>query len=202
MLRFLLSSLVALTALASDEIPKGAHLLLQMENSVSTKTARQGDYVYLRTASPVSVNGRFVVPVGSYVQGVVSFARRSGRVSGRAELGIHLETLTLPSGTSFKFSPRIDSVDSGEGEQKVDPKENTVEEGPSRTRDAAQVAITAGSGAAIGGLADHGWRGAGIGAGIGTGVGLAQVLLTRGREVELRHGTTLDVVFDRPVRLD
>jgi hypothetical protein len=44
--------------------------------------------------------------------------------------------------------------------------------------------------------------GAGIGAGAGAAVGLATVLLTRGREVELRQGTSLDVVFDRPVALE
>jgi hypothetical protein len=33
-------------------------------------------------------------------------------------------------------------------------------------------------------------------------VGLASVLLTRGREVELRQGSTIDVVFDRPVQVD
>jgi hypothetical protein len=34
------------------------------------------------------------------------------------------------------------------------------------------------------------------------GVGLARVLMTRGKEVELRHGSSLDVVFDRPVTLE
>ena len=41
-----------------------------------------------------------------------------------------------------------------------------------------------------------------IGAGAGTAVGLATVLLTRGREVELRQGSTIDVVFDRPIPVD
>jgi len=41
--------------------------------------------------------------------------------------------------------------------------------------------------------------GAGIGAGAGTVVGLAAALLTRGNEVELHQGSTLDVVFDRDV---
>ena len=60
----------------------------------------------------------------------------------------------------------------------------------------------AGSGAMIGGIADRSWKGAGIGAGIGSGVGVATVLLTRGKEVDLSQGTTLDVVFDRPVVLE
>jgi hypothetical protein len=37
---------------------------------------------------------------------------------------------------------------------------------------------------------------------VGSAVGLATVLLTRGKEVELRQGSTLDVVFDRPVTLE
>ena len=71
-----------------------------------------------------------------------------------------------------------------------------------RAKDAGQVAILAGTGAAIGGLADESFKGAGIGAGVGTAVGLARVLLSRGNEVELRQGTTLDVVFDRDVVIE
>jgi hypothetical protein len=33
-------------------------------------------------------------------------------------------------------------------------------------------------------------------------VGLARVLLSRGNEVELRQGATLDVVFDRDVVIE
>ena len=73
------------------EIPQGAHALLRLVNSVSTRTAREGDYIYLRTAAPIVVNGQIVVPAESYLQGVVSRAQRSGRVKGRAELGIRIE---------------------------------------------------------------------------------------------------------------
>lgn len=184
------------------EIPAGAHVLLRMVNSISTRTAQAGDYVYLRTASPITSNGKILAPANSYVQGTVSYAKRSGRVAGRAELGIRLETLTLPDGKTFQFSPRLSSVDAGETGQKVDRREGLVKQGPAHERDAAQIAILAGSGASIGGLADRSWKGAGIGAGIGGAVGLATVLATRGREVELRQGTTLDVVFDRSVNLE
>jgi len=64
------------------------------------------------------------------------------------------------------------------------------------------VAILAGTGAAIGGLADRSFKGAGMGAGVGTAVGLAKVLLTRGNEVELHQGMALDVVFDRAVVIE
>jgi hypothetical protein len=59
-----------------------------------------------------------------------------------------------------------------------------------------------GKGAALGAIVDRSWSGAGIGGGAGGAVGLATVLLTRGREVELRQGSTIDVVFERPVTVD
>jgi hypothetical protein len=117
-------------------------------------------------------------------------------------LSIRLETITLPGGKVFKFSPHLTEVDSGESGQKVESHENTIKQAPGRGQDAKQIAILAGSGAAIGGLADRSWKGAGIGAGVGSGVGLATVLLSRGKEVDLRQGMTLDVAFDRAVVME
>lgn len=187
---------------SAAEIPKGTHVLLRMVNSINTRTAGEGDQVYLQTASPITADGQILIPTGSYVQGVVSHTKRSGKVAGRAELGIRLESLTLPSGKALKISPRLSSVDSNETSQKVEQEENIIKQGSDYGRDAKQIAILAGSGAGIGGLADRSWQGAGIGAGAGGGVGFATTLLTRGREVELRHGSTLDVVFDRAIAVE
>jgi hypothetical protein len=184
------------------EIPQGTHLLLRMVNSISTRTAQQGDAVFMETASPIAIDGGILVPVHSYVQGVVYSAKRSGRVAGRAELGIRIETLTLPGGKAFKIAPHLAAVDSNESDQKVMTKENDIKQGSSHMQDAGRVAILAGSGAAIGGIADRSVKGAGIGAGVGGAVGIATVLLTRGREVELRQGSTLDVVFDRAITIE
>jgi hypothetical protein len=184
------------------EIPQGTHLLLRMVNSVSTRTAQQGDAVFMETASPIAIEGGILVPVHSYVQGVVYSAKRSGRVAGRAELGIRIDTLTLPGGKAYKIAPHLAAVDSNESDQKVVSKENDIKQGSSHMQDAGRVAILAGSGAAIGGVADRSVKGAGIGAGVGGAVGIATVLLTRGREVELRQGSTIDVVFDRPIMIE
>ncbi|MBI5280964.1 MAG: hypothetical protein HY858_04715 [Candidatus Solibacter usitatus] len=203
----MLTSLVlALVLSGGPEIPEGAHVLLRVINTVNTATAQVGDFVYMTTASPISVDGRIAVPVGTHVQGVVAHARRSGRVSGRAELAIRLETLTLHDGQVLKFSPKVASADSGGTEQRASREEGTLKQGSDVGRDAVRVAILAGTGTATGASIGHwtngGWQGAGIGAGIGAGVGMATALLTRGREVELRAGSTLDVVFSRPVPLD
>src|ERR1017187_5179991 len=125
---------------AAADIPQGSHVLLRLENSVSTRTAREGDYIYLRTASPIAANGQIVVPEGSYVQGVVKHSLRSGRVKGKAELAIRIDTLTLPSGKTIKLSPHLNSVDSEGSEQKVDSNENEIKQGSSHGADAAGVA--------------------------------------------------------------
>jgi type IV secretion system protein VirB10 len=198
---FCLPLLLSASVWAAD-IPPGTHVLLRMVNSINTRTAREGDYVYLRTATPILSQGGIVAPAESYVQGVVSHSKPSGRVSGRAELGIRLETLTLAGGKTFKFAPRLAAVDAGDTGQQVDARESAIKQGGTKEQDIQRIAITAGSGAAIGGLADRSWRGAGIGAAAGSVVGIATVLLTRGREVDLHQGMTLDVVFDRSVPLE
>jgi hypothetical protein len=184
------------------EIPQGTHVLLRMVNSINTRTAGEGDQVYLQTASPIAIGGRMLVPSGSYVQGVVSRAKRSGKVAGRAELAIRLESLTLPDGKMLRISPRLSSVDSNETGQKVEREENIIKQGSDYGADARRIAILAGSGAGIGGVADRSWSGAGIGAGAGGAVGFASTLLTRGKKVELRQGSTLDIVFDRAITVE
>ncbi len=195
-------SSIALTAALAADVPQGTHVLLRMMNTVNTRTAAEGDQVYLQTATPIAADGRIIVPTGSYVQGVITHAKRSGRISGTAELGIRLETLTLPGGKALKIAPRLSSVDPNESGQKLDKNEDLIKQAPDKGRDAARIAILAGTGASIGGIADRSWSGAGIGAGAGGAVGLATTLLSRGKEVQLRQGSTLDVTFDRALVIE
>src|SRR5690349_24755046 len=130
-MRYLAGLLLVTLAGVAAEIPQGTHTLLRLVNSVTTRTARAGDFIYFRTASPIAANGSILVPADSYVQGVVTRSVRSGRVKGRAELAIRIDTLTLPSGKMVKLSPTLASVDAGDGEQKVTGHENEVKEGTS-----------------------------------------------------------------------
>jgi len=184
------------------EIPKGAHALLRLVNSVSTRTAREGDFVYLRTSTPIVLDGVILVPVDSYVQGVVTHAKRSGRIKGTAELGIRIENLTLPSGKVIQMAPSLASLGADGSEQRIAGKEGQIQQGTSHGTDAMRIGGTGAAGAALGGISDNSWKGAGIGAGVGSGVGLATVLLTRGKEVELHQGSTIEVTFDRAVSID
>jgi len=167
-MRYAALLLAAVVAAPAAEIPQGSHALLRLVNSISTRTAREGDYIYFRTATPIAAGGTIVVPADSYVQGVVTRSVRSGRVKGRAELAIRIDTLTLASGKVVKLSPTLRSVDSEGTDQKVVGSENEVKQGSSHGEDAVKITSTAGLGAAIGGVADRSWRGAGIGAGAGS----------------------------------
>jgi type IV secretion system protein VirB10 len=209
-LRTLAFVLAAASAFAA-EIPTGSHVLLRLQNTVNTRSARPGDYVYFTTSTPISSENRIVVPAGSYVQGVVLGVDRGGRVKGRAQIGIKLETLTLPTGQQYKIQPRVASTEGNETTQKLIDKEGTIQQGSNVGSDIAQAATYAGSGA-ITGLLIGRWgnsnRSAGsfatnasIGAGVGAGVGAVVALLTRGKDVELRQGQGVDIVFDRTVDL-
>jgi hypothetical protein len=117
-------------------------------------------------------------------------------------MAIRLDVLTLPGGKSLKFSPHLSSIDDGESTQKVVNDEGLVQQGSTVGKDMERIAILAGSGAGLGAVVDRSWTGAGIGGAAGSAVGLASVLLTRGKEVELRQGSSLDVVFDRALAVD
>lgn len=209
-MRILALALTAATCFAA-EIPTGSHVLLRLQNSVNTRSAQPGDYIYFQTTTPISSNNQIVVPAGSHVQGVVVAADRGGRVKGRAQMGIRLETLTLPSGQQYKIQPRVASSEGNETTQRVADREGTIKQGSNVESDIARTATFAGSGAVIG-LFVGSWnnvsrsagsyaQSAGIGAGVGAAVGVATAMFTRGKDVELRQGSGIDIVFDRAIDL-
>jgi len=180
-------------------VPAGTRLGVYLENGISTRSAKPGDSVYLRTSFPVTQNNRIVIPVGSYLRGELVSAKRTGRIHGKGEFRMKLTTLILPNGYTADLNAAPRSADSG-GKETMDSEGKVTGPG-GKGRDAATIAETAGSGAGVGAIA-AGAKGAGIGAGIGGVAGLAAVLLTRGPEAELPRGSSLDIVLERDLPLD
>jgi|SRR5208282_3191273 len=180
-------------------VPVGTRLPLVLHNGISTRNAHPGDPVYLETLFPILVDRRIVIPAGSYVSGEITETKRPGKVKGRGEIMLRLTQLILPNGYSIDLLATPNDTSTG-GADSVD-KEGKIQSGGNKAGDVGTVAKTTGAGAGIGAITD-GARGAGIGAGIGAVAGLAAVLLTRGPELELPRGTTLDVLLDRPLYLD
>jgi hypothetical protein len=181
-------------------VPSGTRLPLILHNAVTTRNAKPGDPVYLETLFPVVIDNHILIPAGSYVQGEILEAKRPGKVKGTGEIHLRLNSMILPNGYTVDFNAVPTNAGTGGGEST--DKEGNIHGDTDKTGDAATIIKTTGAGAGIGAIAAGSGKGAGIGAGAGAAVGLGAVLLTRGPELELPRGTTVDVVLDRAVYLD
>jgi type IV secretion system protein VirB10 len=182
------------------EIPAGTKVALRLEQAISTKTAREGDAVYAETTFPVVIDDKILIPEGTYVQGKISHIQRGGHVKGRAELLIHFTSLIYPSGYTVMLPGALENVPGAEHATMKD-SEGTIRQDSDAGKKVETAAKTAGAGATIGGLTG-GWKGAGIGGGIGAGVGAAIGMLSRGGDVRLEPGTSVEMVIQRSVPLD
>ena len=181
-------------------IPSGTKVPLALKQSISTKNAREGDAVYAVTTFPVVINDRIVIPAGTYVQGRISSVKRGGHIKGRAEVLMHFSTLIYPNGYTVVLPGAIENVPGAEKTSMKD-EEGTIRQDSQTGEKAKTVATAAGTGAVIGGLS-NGVKGGLIGAGIGGGIGTAIGLFSRGNDVRLDAGTTLEMVIQREVPLD
>jgi hypothetical protein len=190
------------TRQATYRVEPGTHILLRMVNSVNTKQAHAGDRLYLRTAFPVMVNGKIVIPQGSYVTGTVTEVKRAGRVKGKAEMRVRFDSLTLPNGVARDFRADLGALD-GRSKETLNREQSQVKGDSSKGKDMATIgettAVGAGIGSTAGAVKNHWGRGFGIGAGAGAASGLAAVLFTRGPDAGLTGGSTVEMVLDRPL---
>ena len=204
----LLCSSVALTQTAAGQstspktitVPAGTKLLMQLKSGVNTKTAKVGDGVYMATSFPVSIENVMAIPPGTYVQGVIDNVKRSGRVKGRAEVLFHFTTLIFPSGYTVSVPGSVNDVPGADNGHVIN-KEGSVQSDGTKGKDAGTIAGPAAEGAIIGALA-RGGKGALIGSGIGGAAGLAEVLFTRGNEINYPPGTAVEMVLQRPLTLE
>ena len=166
-------------------VPAGTVLRVRLENSVGSDISRVEAPVHARLMNPIVVGGRTVVPAGSAVTGSVTQATRSGKVRGRARLGMRFHSLEPGDSERYRISTNTWS--------RVAPG--------TKKKDAAKIAIPATGGAIIGGIVG-GKKGAAIGAAEGGGGGTAVVLSTRGKEVRLGRGAVLLVRLTEPLTLN
>jgi hypothetical protein len=152
----------------------------------------------------VVLNNRILIPAGTYIQGKVTHVQRGGHFKGRAQLLMHFTTLIYPSGYTVMLPGSVDNVP-GADKTNMKGKEGTIEEG-GQTGDKVAKAAEAGTegamgGAVVGGLS-QGSKGAGIGAGVGGAAGAMIALFSRGSDVQLPPGSTVEMVIQRDVPLD
>lgn len=181
-------------------VPAGTKIPLALKQGVTTKNAKEGDPIYAQTVFPITQNDSIVIPAGTFVQGAVRRVVRPGRVKGRAELQMSFTSMIFPNGYTILLPGAVDSTP-GSKEMNVKGKEGTIQQGGSKGKDAATIAQTTLPGAGIGAIAGGG-KGAAIGGAAGSAIGLATVLLTRGPDIQLDPGASIEMILERSIELD
>jgi hypothetical protein len=163
--------------------PAGTEIRVRLDGSLSSATAQAGSAFKGTLARALVVQGVEVAPAGSRVQGQVTNAISSGRLSRPAELSLTLTSLTPQGGPAMQISTSTWS-----------------RTGPShKKRDIEMIGGGAGVGALIGALVGHG-KGAAIGAAVGSGAGTAGAAYTGKQEIVLQPETELTFRLTAPVR--
>jgi hypothetical protein len=181
-------------------IPAGTNIPLSLKQAISTKTARDGDPVYAVTAFPFVLNERIVIPAGTYIQGRIERAQRGGHVKGHAEVLIHFTSMIYPNGYTVMLGGTVENTPGAEKTSMKD-SEGTIRQDSDAGKKAKEAAGGATTGAVIGAIS-NGAKGAGIGAGIGGAAGLAVGMLSRGADVRLEPGTSIEMEIQREVQVD
>lgn len=190
-------------ALESITVPAGTKIPLILKQGITTKNAHVGDPVYAQTSFPITMNDHIAIPPGTFVQGEIRRVQRPGRVKGRAELLMNLTSMIFPNGYTIGLPGAVQGTPGNAGTNGVKDKEGTIAGDSGKGKDVDTIVRTAIPGAGIGAIADQGsGKGAAIGAASGGALGLATVLLTRGPEIQLGAGDSVEMVLERNLTLE
>lgn len=165
----------------SITVPENTALDVTLETALASDTSRAEDTVRGAIASPIVIDNTTVIPAGSAVSGHVTGARESGKVKGRAEIGVRFDRLSVGSVTYDIATKPLYWV-----------AENNKKD------DAVKIGVGAAAGAVIGAITG-GKKGAAIGTAVGAGGGTAVVLATDGDEIRLAAGRKLKVSLTDPL---
>lgn len=162
-------------------VPRGSTLDARLDTGVSSDASSVEQPVRATLTAPLVADGVTVAPTGSTLFGIVTAVRESGRVRGRAALGLRFDRL--------RVGGVIHDIHTA-------PMRWVAE--ATKRQDATKVGIGAAAGAVIGAIAGGG-KGAAVGSAIGAGGGSAVVLATKGEELRLESGTRLRVELTDPI---
>jgi len=165
------------------QVPAGTRLEVRVDQALSTERNQVGDRFRATLEAPVEVEGREVLPRGARVSGHVTTSRPSGRLEGRAVIGITLDSVES-NGRAAPISTSLDTKTS-EAHKK---------------RNIELIGGGAGVGALIGGLLGGG-KGAAIGAGAGAAAGTGGAAVTGEKNVEIPAETVFTFRLMAPAEL-
>jgi peptidoglycan hydrolase-like protein with peptidoglycan-binding domain len=168
-----------LSAQARVVLPEGSVIIVRTSSALESATAKAGQTFETVVADTIRVENYTVIPAGSRIRGVVTFAQAADRQrSGVME--VNFDRLTLPDGRAYSFTGKLTSTDPAERRQiESDPNARVV-----------LVGGRGGVGAAIAGAGSERSPASGILAALGN-------LLSEGRDVRVPAGTALAVQLEQ-----
>lgn len=170
------------TSNAPVYVQNGTELRIRLSSPISTKTGRVGDTFRAIVIWPSTYES-------ATVEGHIATLNKSGRVSGKTEVALAFDTLTLPDGRQTRIDADLVKVYESENVKKVD-EEGRIETG-SRTRDSeVRGGVGAAAGAIIGGIIGGG-KGAVIGLLLGGAAGVGSVYVEGNKDLILDQGTEM-----------
>lgn len=226
-----LTALVGVAAFAVENpqpIPAGSSLRVRLETTLTDKTNQTGDPFTGMVMEPIVVSGKEIIPKFSFVHGHVAFVKPSGRVRGKAQMRIVIDTLTTPDNVVYPLSGTledtqgVDCSNTTHSSRGKTDEEGTITGCGKSKKDAAKSAaiagaIGAGAGATVG-IASQGgcdyygncWPGGGpgigtsIGYGVGIGAGTALIynLFKHEKHIVLVAGSELIFTVNRTTPAD
>ena len=170
-------------------IPNGTRLTATLNSTVTTQGTQIGDRFTMTVNSPGQYRG-------AIIEGHTAQARSSGRLTGRANVSLEFDTISM-NGRTYRFAGIIDSVTASNGDRITVNNEGTIRDTNQTQQTVTRAGIGAALGAIIGAIAGGG-SGAAIGAGVGASVGAGSVLITGRDQIELGAGSTFDITAFSP----
>jgi hypothetical protein len=179
------------------EVPDGTLVKVRLHDDLSTLTTKVGTSFTAEVSEPVLRDNQVVVPVGSVLEGRVTFVRGGKRIGGAAAIHLEPRTITLPDGSQYLLHARVIDTDSWD-DTRVD-NEGTILRKDHAKATAAVTSLTAGGGLAAGAMLG-GVPGALIGAGVGAGVSTV-VWARQDRQADLPKDLGIVFSLTEPMRI-
>jgi hypothetical protein len=171
-------------------VPDGMMLVARLTNDLVSSRARSGDRFTMSVVSPSDFEG-------ATIEGIVGEVNRGGRITGRAEMALNLDRITLRNGQSYRFEGTLESVRAANGDVVRVNNEGSVREESQTNRTVKRTAIGTAIGAVLGAIVGGG-SGAAVGAVVGAGAGAGSVYVQGRNEVELMSGSELTIRASAP----
>lgn len=167
-------------------IPKDTELIIELNESITTETAKEGDRFIAKIISPTEI-------AGAVIEGHIANITKPGRIKRRSEIQLSFNRIILNETRWSNFDAVLTEVlpVKGDNVKRVDNEGMAVGH-RSYKGDAVKIGAATGTGVTIGAIAG-GPVGAAVGAGVGAAFGVGAVVIERGKHIKLNPAQQLRI---------